>query len=90
MACLLNVGEALVPRFFPGATPPARGTQAPPTLTSNADRAAALQQLFEDSHPISKEDLFDLIVTESALDQFPREIPSVRMVRQAGNEVRPG
>jgi hypothetical protein len=36
-----------------------------------------LQQFLENPHPISKQDLFYLLVGETALDQFTREISRV-------------
>jgi len=46
-----------------------------------------LQPLSENSNPVSAQNFFNLLVSETALDQFSSEVPRVRMVPQIGNEV---
>ena len=50
----------------------------------------ALQDLFKNPQPIAAQDLFDLIVGESALDQSASEIWRVGMIAQIGNEMWSG
>src|SRR5437899_10624330 len=50
----------------------------------------ALQDLFKNPQPIAAQDLFDLIVGESALDQSASEIWRVAMIAQIGNEMWSG
>src|ERR1700730_14020711 len=48
-----------------------------------------LQQLGENPHPISEQNFFDVFAAKSTVDQFSREVSSLRMVRQVGNKMRP-
>src|SRR6266704_1902767 len=50
----------------------------------------ALQDLFKNPQPVAAQDLFDLIVGESALDQSASEIWRVGMIAQIGNEMWSG
>src|SRR6266567_464570 len=50
----------------------------------------ALQDLFKNPQPIAAQDLFDLIVGESSLDQSASEIWRVGMIAQIGNEMWSG
>jgi len=45
------------------------------------------QPLLEDSHPISKQDAFDVFVAKAALDQSPRQIPALGMFLQVRHEM---
>ena len=50
-------------------------------IFSEAFHRSALQQFFKDSHPVSAQDSFDVVINKSALDQFAGKISGVRMVR---------
>src|SRR6266567_4841484 len=47
----------------------------------------SLQQFLKNPHPISEKNLFDFFVVESAFDQLGRQISSLAMMQQIGNEV---
>src|SRR5215475_4314031 len=51
-------------------------------------RTCRLQALSENSNPVSAQNFFNLVISETALDQFSSEVPRVRMVPQFRNEVR--
>jgi hypothetical protein len=43
--------------------------------------------LLEDPQPVSAQNFCDVVVTETALNQFPGEVSGMRMIRQIRNEM---
>src|SRR5437016_11814419 len=51
-------------------------------------RASSFSEpLLENSHPVSKKDLFDFFIAEFAFDQPPRQAAAMRMLRQFRHEM---